>query len=62
MVTGAPIGSSRWTIREALEAMETADTDILPVVDGGLFIGVATTNDILKLDEILAEAEKGDRT
>jgi hypothetical protein len=38
--------------------MEAADTDVLPVVgpDGG-FIGVTTTADIFKLDEILEQTE-----
>src|ERR1019366_9103831 len=43
MVTDAPTGSAHWTIRQALVAMEAADTDLLPVVDEvGLFIGVGT--------------------
>jgi chloride channel protein, CIC family len=59
MVTDVPTGSAGWTIREALVAMEAADTDILPVIDPeGLFIGVATTGGILKLDEILAQTEE----
>jgi CBS-domain-containing membrane protein len=63
MVTDAPTGSPEWTIRDALVAMENADTDTLPVVDQeGSFLGVTTTGDILKLDEILAQAEEGDRT
>jgi CIC family chloride channel protein len=59
MVTDAPTGSADWTIREALVAMENAGTDTLPVVDEeGSLIGVATTSDILKLDEILAEPDE----
>ena len=38
--------------------MQTADVDRLPVVDsGGRFIGVVSTSEILKLDEILGETD-----
>ncbi len=63
MVTDVPTGTVRWTIRQALVALEAADSDVLPIVDpGGLFIGVATTIDILKLDEILAQTEESGET
>ena len=43
-----------WTLREAVAAMQSADVDRLPVIDGdGRFIGVVSTSEILKLDEIL---------
>lgn len=41
------------TLREALTTMENADIDILPVIADGAFIGVVTTDQILKLDDIL---------
>jgi CIC family chloride channel protein len=57
--TDLPVGRPDWTLREAVEAMQAADVDRLPVVDaGGRFIGVVSTSEILKLDEILGEAEE----
>lgn len=47
------VGRSSWTLRRAVEAMEAADVDQIPVVDGGAFVGVVTMDDILNLDEIL---------
>ena len=41
------------TVRDALSSMEQADVDLLPVLRGNAFIGVVTTTEILKLDEIL---------
>ena len=53
-----PTGRPGWTLREAVTAMQAADIDRLPVVDaGGRFIGVVSTSEILKLDEILDEAD-----
>jgi len=40
-------------LRDALALMEEADVDLLPVVDGVVVVGVVTTAEILKLDEIL---------
>src|SRR5205814_2882850 len=49
-----PTGSPSWTLREAVAAMQAADVDRLPVIDGGgRFVGVVSTSEILKLDEIL---------
>ena len=33
--------------------MEDLDVDLLPVVHGDTFVGVVTTTEIIKLDEIL---------
>jgi len=53
-----PTGRPDWTLREAVGAMQAADVDRLPVVDSsGRFIGVVSTSEILKLDEILGEAD-----
>ena len=53
-----PVARPDWRLREAIEAMQAADVDRLPVVDsGGRFIGVVSTSEILKLDEILGEAD-----
>jgi CIC family chloride channel protein len=60
MRTDLPSGRPGWTIRDAVEAMQIADVDRLPVVDsGGRFVGVVATSEILKLDEILGEVDSG---
>jgi CIC family chloride channel protein len=43
-------------LRDALTIMEHADIDLLPVVDGDQFVGVVTTSEILRLDDILDRA------
>jgi CIC family chloride channel protein len=48
-----PTGQPQWRLGDALRAMEKADVDLLPILDGRSFIGVVTTDDILKLDDIL---------
>ena len=49
-----PRGRTTWLVRDAVHAMEGADTDVLPVVDGeDRFVGVVTTEGVLRLDEIL---------
>ena len=56
--TDLPTGRPHWTLREAVEAMQAADIDRLAIVDSdGRFVGVVSTSEILKLDEILGEAE-----
>jgi CIC family chloride channel protein len=56
--TDLPAGRPDWTLREAVGAMQLADVDRLPVVDSdGRFIGVVSTGEILKLDEILGETD-----
>jgi CIC family chloride channel protein len=52
--TNAPRGRTTWLVRDAVGAMERGDTDVLAVVDGeDRFVGVVTTDDVLRLDEIL---------
>lgn len=53
MRTDFPTADPRWHLREALTAMERADIDLLPVVEGDRFVGMVTTDEILKLDDIL---------
>lgn len=56
MRTDIPVARLTWTLRQALAAMETADVDQLPVVqDNGGFVGIVSTADLLKLDEILEQ-------
>jgi CBS domain-containing protein len=55
--------SPRWTLRQALAAMEGADVDELPVVgDDGQLIGIVSSSDILRLDDLLDQAteDRGD--
>ena len=50
----APRGRTTWLVRDAVGAMERGDTDVLAVIDGDdRFVGVVTTDDVLRLDEIL---------
>jgi chloride channel protein, CIC family len=60
MRVDAPVGRPDWTIGEALAAMVGAGVDHLPVVadDGGLR-GVASTVDILDLDDLLGRLPGG---
>ena len=50
----APRGRTTWLVRDAVHAMEGGDADVLAVVDGDdRFVGVVTTDEVLRLDEIL---------
>jgi signal-transduction protein with cAMP-binding, CBS, and nucleotidyltransferase domain len=53
MRTDFPVARPDMTVRDALALMAEADIDLVPVVDGDAFVGVVTTTEILKLDEIL---------
>ncbi len=53
MRTDFPVVGSAESVRTALTIMEDADVDLIPVIDDGVFVGVVTTTEILKLDEIL---------
>ncbi len=54
MLTTVPVAHPDWLLRQAVEAMDAAAVDRLPVTDGrGLFIGVVTMDEIIKLDDIL---------
>ena len=58
MVTGLPTAAPDWNLGQALRAMEDADVDRLPVVDAnGCFVGIVSTGQILRLNEILDETE-----
>ena len=56
MHTDVPTVSTDALVRDALVEMETADTDVLAVIDGDTYVGVVTTTEILRLDEILDRA------
>jgi CBS domain-containing protein len=53
MRTDFPTARPQWRLRDALRTMERADVDLLPVVTGDVFVGIVTTSEILKLDDIL---------
>ena len=54
MRSDVPTARPDWLLRQAVEAMDVAALDRLPVTDGrGLFIGVVTMEEIIKLDDIL---------
>jgi chloride channel protein, CIC family len=48
-----PVGEVTWTLGQALGALEEADIDRMAITDQGGFVGVVTTGELLKLDEIL---------
>jgi CIC family chloride channel protein len=53
-----PRAQPQWSLEQALDAMQAADLDMLPVVaDGSVFVGVVTLNDIVRLDEILRRTD-----
>ncbi len=57
MQTDLPVGRVGWVVREAVAAMEQADTDQLVILDDeDRYVGLVTTAEILNLDEILDEA------
>lgn len=57
-----PLARSTWSVEEAIRAMSDAGHDLLPVTEvDGTFIGIVTTTDLLRLDEILTASE-GDPT
>ncbi|QXC59650.1 chloride channel protein [Aquihabitans sp. G128] len=55
--TEGPVGDVGWSLGTAVRAMEEADTDRLPILDDGRYVGLVTTGEILKLDAILDRTE-----
>jgi CIC family chloride channel protein len=53
MRTDVPTAAPQAALRDAVAAMEHADVDVLPVTEGRSFVGVVTTSEIVRLDEIL---------
>jgi CBS domain-containing protein len=53
MRTDYPVIGPGALLGDAIRAMEEADVDLLPVLDGDAFVGVVTTAEILSLEEIL---------
>ncbi len=53
MRSDGPVGDITWTLGQTLAALEEADIDRLAVTDQDAFVGVVTTGELLKLDEIL---------
>ena len=62
MRTDVAVLSSRSTVRQALAAMQEADVDELPVVDGeGRLAGTVLSSDILRLHELLTHVTEDHR-
>ncbi len=56
--TDGPTAQVSWTLGDAVHAMEAADVDRLAVLDeADAYVGLVTTSEILKLDDILEHAE-----
>lgn len=55
--TEGPAADITWSLGEAVQAMESADVDRLPVLADGAYVGMVTTGEILKLDHILDQAD-----
>jgi CIC family chloride channel protein len=54
-----PVAQVDWTLEEALRAMDSADVDVLPVLDhAGSFVGTVSSADIVRLDEILGDTDE----
>jgi predicted transcriptional regulator len=50
----APHAAPAWTIAQAVRAMDAGGCDLLPVIGtDGAFVGIVTTADLIRLDEIL---------
>jgi CIC family chloride channel protein len=56
MRTDFPTIDPHARLRQALTLMEREDIDLVPVVEGDTFVGIVTTGEILKLDDILGQA------
>ena len=56
-----PRAEPSWTVGHAVRAMDAGGFDLLPVVDaGGAFVGIVTTADLLRLDEILRASDEAE--
>lgn len=60
MRTDVPAAAPSWLLGDAIRVMEQLGTDRLAVCDDGRFVGVITTADLVRLDEIL-DITDGDR-
>ncbi len=55
----APHAQPDWSIAQAVRAMDAGGFDLLPVIGAdGRFIGIVTTPDLLRLDEILRATDE----
>lgn len=55
MRTDEPVGDVTWTLGQTLAALEEADVDRMAITNHDAFVGVVTTGELLKLDEILEQ-------
>ncbi|MGF1596706.1 MAG: hypothetical protein ACFCVK_07205 [Acidimicrobiales bacterium] len=62
MDADAPVGRTSWSIRDAVEALRRADTELLAVTgdDDSNLVGMVRESEIVKLDEILLETQSTD--
>lgn len=56
---GWPTAAPEWNLERAIRVMDSDGIDTLPVIQGSSFVGVVTTADIVRLDEILGGEESG---
>lgn len=56
--TDWPRADLTWNLGQAVEAMDRAEVDRLPVLDGEGYVGLVTRGEILKLDAILDSTER----
>ncbi len=55
----APHARPEWTIAQAVRSMDAGGFDLLPVIGpDGAFVGIVTTSDLLRLDEILRATDE----
>ncbi len=57
MVSALPPAELSWNLRRAIAVMEEHDVSRLAVCDHGRLVGVVTTSEILRLDDILDETD-----
>lgn len=57
MLTSLPSAELSWNLRKAIAVMEDEGVSRLAVTDRGRLVGVVTTSEILRLDEILDETD-----
>lgn len=52
-----PVAGPDWTLEHAMRAMDGADVEVIPVLDGTAFVGVVSSSDIVRLDTILGTTD-----
>jgi CBS domain-containing protein len=52
-----PTARSSWNLRQTLRVMDEAGVDRLAVLDGDRLVGIVTKTAIVRVDDILGEAD-----